>query len=150
LWLNRYLALDVHPRTRLPALEDDVVEDAEELSFPSAGSQTAPLASQSRSAISNLRWNASPAALPGQIPTFAVGDRPAEALEIKRILSATDFATTYLAHHEHWNLDLIVKVPSPQLAEVPGAIQRIAARGEQWIAVGLHPYIASCYYLQWL
>jgi WD40 repeat protein len=54
----------------------------------------------------------------------------------------------YLAHHESWNLDVVLKVPKQEILADPRLRHRITVEAEAWTELGLHPHIAYCYYVQ--
>jgi serine/threonine protein kinase len=56
-------------------------------------------------------------------------------------------ATVYVAHHDRWQIDLVVKVPQPEILKNPEHRHRIVTEAEAWTALGMHPYIAYCYYV---
>ena len=143
LWLQRYLALDVHPWGHYC---DEMVSTPSALPM-GAAPQVVDGVQRPKDAF---HWSNSPADEVDAVPSFSAGDRPAEALEVMRIANTGSFGTTYLAHHEHWNIDLIIEVPSPDLAAVSGALAELAARAEQWKLIGLHPLVAACYQVHWL
>jgi serine/threonine protein kinase len=147
-WLHRYLAFDV-PSQRRQFEEAGWVQPADEAAtgdeaVAAASHRAEPAAAPDRTPRRMLRTT------PQTLPILAIGDRIAAAYEVKQILNAGNMHTAYVAHHQHWNIDLIVKVPNPALLTVSGALQQIAARAERWSALGAHPHVASCYHLEWL
>jgi hypothetical protein len=133
-WLQQYLALDVRP--------------CGDYGDPAAVAPQALDGMQSPNDASHM--GDSPAHEVHALPILSVGDRPAEVLEVKGIANLGPLATAYLAHHEHWNIDLVIEVPSPDLMAVSGALEELAARAEQWKMIGVHPLIAACYGVHWL
>ena len=143
-WMHRYLAFDV----ALP-------EDTE-------SSGTMPRAEEARA---TPPWPAV-TTLPGRPPeittahrvlrasaaaitSFAVGDCIADVYDVVQIVNAGDLSTAHLSHHRQWDIDLIVKVPSPGLVTMPEMLREWVAGVERWAGLGVHPHIASCYSLQW-
>jgi len=145
LWMNRYLAFNVQPRQRRAAPAE----------FPETPRRTARAGSterprdQERPHATTAQWR-TPALRARTIPRFAAGDRIADAYEVREVVGAGDLNTVYVAHHPHWNIDLIVKVPNAQLLMVPAALRQLAARAERWAAISAHPNIASCYHIHWM
>jgi WD40 repeat protein/serine/threonine protein kinase len=81
------------------------------------------------------------------LPTFSDGARIADAYKIKRRIGAGGMGTVYLAHHEQWNIDIVLKVPNPEVLADQEHRHRIAREAEVWTNLGLHPNIAYCYHV---
>jgi WD40 repeat protein len=81
-------------------------------------------------------------------PTFSQGDRIANTFVIQRALGEGGMGVVYLAHHESWNLDVVLKVPKQEILADPQHRHRISVEAEAWTDLGLHPHIAYCYYVQ--
>src|SRR5436309_1035151 len=78
----------------------------------------AKLPKQQPTGATVLRDGPSGAAQPIPIPTlpvFSEGERIADAYTIKRRLGAGAMGTVYLAHHTQWDLDIVLKVPNPEI-----------------------------------
>ncbi|NOX56118.1 MAG: protein kinase, partial [Planctomycetes bacterium] len=54
----------------------------------------------------------------------------------------------YRVRHRGWNMDLAVKCPLPEMFANPRHRQVFASECESWIELGLHPHIASCFYVR--
>jgi WD40 repeat protein/serine/threonine protein kinase len=52
--------------------------------------------------------------------------------------------------HLGWDLDLAVKTPRMELLARRGGAQAFVAEAEAWVELGLHPHVASCYYVRTL
>jgi WD40 repeat protein/serine/threonine protein kinase len=52
--------------------------------------------------------------------------------------------------HLGWDLDLAVKTPRMELLTRRGGAQAFIAEAEAWVELGLHPHVASCYYVRTL
>lgn len=67
---------------------------------------------------------------------------------IKRVFDTGGMGTVLQAHHGRWDVDVAIKV----VKEEHAADARFAALFEQeaetWAGIGLHPYVATCYYTQ--
>jgi len=146
LWLNEYLALDVHPRLEEPEEERELLPNG--CRAPSSVLATLAVGALRTPTATAVLANRALTAAPQVIPSFAPGEQIADIYEVRDILDQGDTSTVYLAHHVHWNTDLIVKAPSPHLAAAPRAVQQQAFEAERWVAIGVHPNIAACYYVQ--
>jgi len=82
------------------------------------------------------------------LPAFTEGSRIADSYTIRRKLGAGAMGTVYLAHHEQWDLEVVLKVPNAELLADPENRHRITREAEVWTDLGLHPHIAYCYYAQ--
>jgi len=84
------------------------------------------------------------------LPTFSDGARIADAYTIKQRLGAGAMGTVYLARHEQWDHDVVLKVPNAEILADPENRHRIAREAEVWTDLGLHPHIAYCHYVHLL
>jgi len=69
----------------------------------------------------------------------------ARIYRIKRRIGAGAMGTVYLAIHNRWNLDVVIKIPNDVVLSDPDNRHRISREAEIWTALGLHPHIAYCY-----
>ena len=58
--------------------------------------------------------------------------------------------SVWQVHHESWNMDLAMKRPRPKYFAEGGAERKknFLRECENWIRLGLHPNIVSCYYVR--
>jgi len=54
----------------------------------------------------------------------------------------------YKVHHHGWNIDLAVKSPRPEYFKTEAQKKNFVLECETWVNLGLHPNIASCYYIR--
>ena len=47
-----------------------------------------------------------------------------------------------------WDMDLAVKSPRAEILGSEMAVRRFLREAETWVQLGLHPHIASCYYVR--
>lgn len=83
--------------------------------------------------VNHLNW------LPGEV----VEDR----YRIDRIFSGA-MGKVYIAEHLSWGIWMAIKVPKPEVWADSEGLQRILTEANSWISLGLHPNIASCYYVR--
>ncbi|HUI25025.1 MAG TPA: serine/threonine-protein kinase [Candidatus Kryptonia bacterium] len=81
---------------------------------------------------------------PASIPSFSVGDRIADRYEVTRVVATEGTWAVYLTHHDRWGLDVIVKIPAPELADV-AVLRALAGAADDWIALGMHLHVAYCH-----
>ena len=76
-----------------------------------------------------------------------------EILEIYQVMSEAihgGMGSVWRVHHRDWDVDLAMKRPQPEyFAEGSrNRKERFIAECENWINLGLHPNIVSCYYVR--
>ncbi|MDO5708543.1 MAG: serine/threonine-protein kinase [Coriobacteriales bacterium] len=61
-----------------------------------------------------------------------------------------NMGSVWRVHHKDWDTDLAMKRPKPRhFAEAsPERQHRFVAECENWINLGLHPHVVSCYYVR--
>ena len=69
---------------------------------------------------------------------FGVGARVADTFVVKRLLGAGGMGVVYLAHHERWSLDVVLKVPNDMILADPANRHRITTESARaaWLS---HP-----------
>jgi len=142
-WMHRYLAFDVAPPADDPDADETAAQAEEIRNAPRRRVVETPAPRLASAPVRRVvRASAE------TIPSFAAGDCIAEAYDVIEVVDAGDLRTTYLAHHRQWDIDLMIKLPSAQLATVPGMLREWLASAERWAGLGVHPNIASCYSVQ--
>jgi WD40 repeat protein/serine/threonine protein kinase len=56
--------------------------------------------------------------------------------------------TVYRVRHCVWGIDLAVKCPQPEVLALAGGADAFEREAETWVNLGLHPHVASCYYVR--
>lgn len=67
---------------------------------------------------------------------------------IKRVFDSGGMGTVLQAHHAQWDVDVAIKVVKAEHetdARFAGLFEQEA---ETWARIGMHPYVATCYYTQ--
>ena len=79
------------------------------------------------------------------VPDFQVGDVVAGRYEIHRVVGAGKLWRVYAARHRAWGIEVAIKAPHGGLT----AAQRrtLATHVLKWTALGAHPNIVYCHYL---
>lgn len=79
---------------------------------------------------------------------WRVGEVIAGQYEVLGKLGEGGMGIVHKVHHRAWNIDLAVKSPRPQLFVSASGRENFIREAETWIALNLHPNIASCYYVR--
>jgi WD40 repeat protein len=80
--------------------------------------------------------------------TWKVGDVIADLYEVTGVLGEGAFGIVHKVHHRGWDMDLAVKSPKEEILGDELAVRRFLREAETWVSLGLHPHIASCYYVR--
>jgi WD40 repeat protein len=80
--------------------------------------------------------------------TWKVGDVIADLYEVSGVLGEGAFGIVHKVHHRGWDMDLAVKSPKEEILGDELAVRRFLREAETWVSLGLHPHIASCYYVR--
>jgi WD40 repeat protein/serine/threonine protein kinase len=81
------------------------------------------------------------------LPDFTEGARIAGVYTISRRIGAGAMGKVYLARHEEWGFDVVLKVPNSRILADAENRHRITREAEIWTDLGLHPHIAYCYHV---
>jgi WD40 repeat protein len=108
-------------------------EGSGEAAPPVAATRVLPERPPAAEQVDHLNW------LPGEI----INDR----YRIERIFSGA-MGKVYIAEHLAWGVLMAIKVPRPEVWADREGLQRILREANGWISLGLHPNIASCYYVR--
>jgi len=82
--------------------------------------------------------------------TWKVGDIIAGLYEVTDVLGEGTFGTVYKVHHLGWDIDLAVKSLKQEWMENERAVRRYIREAETWVDIGIHPHIATCFYVRTL
>ncbi len=77
---------------------------------------------------------------------WQVGDRIAGRYQVQEVMSGA-MGRVYIARHTAWEITLAIKSPRSQVLADTEGMQAILREADAWIRLGLHPNIASCYYV---
>ena len=78
--------------------------------------------------------------------TWQIGEIIEARYEIRRVFRDGGMGIVYQARHLDWNIDLAIKHPLPELLKSASQRRDFEAECEMWSQLGLHPYLATCYY----
>ena len=70
--------------------------------------------------------------------------------ELYRVKGETrgGMAQIYFVDHLRWGIPLAVKTPLPELVAEKSAMKRYIREAEVWVDLGMHPHIATCFYVK--
>ncbi len=54
----------------------------------------------------------------------------------------------YIAQHLGWNIQVAIKVPRPEVVADEEGAKRIYTEADSWVRMGMHPNVATCFYVQ--
>jgi serine/threonine protein kinase/WD40 repeat protein len=77
---------------------------------------------------------------------WSPGDIILDQYEVMAELGAGTFGVVHKVHHKGWNVDMAVKSAIGLLSEKD--VEAIHQEAEVWMELGLHPNIASCYFVR--
>ncbi len=61
---------------------------------------------------------------------------------------AGGFGKVYKVHHKTWDVDLAVKAPHAHVFQTEAQKQNFISECRAWMELGMHPNIATCYYVR--
>lgn len=74
------------------------------------------------------------------------GDTILDRYKVEQVFSGA-MGKVYIALHLGWNIPVAIKVPRPEvLADEEGA-KRIFTEADSWVRMGMHPNVATCFYV---
>lgn len=76
------------------------------------------------------------------------GDCILDTYDVSGILGAGGMGKVYKVHHKKWDIDMAVKAPLPEILDTPNGRERFVKEAENWVRLGLHPNIVTCYYVR--
>lgn len=75
------------------------------------------------------------------------GDIIFQRYKIEQVFSGA-MGKVYISQHLGWNIPIAIKVPRPEvLADQEGA-KRIITEADSWVRMGMHPNVATCFFVQ--
>ena len=90
----------------------------------------------------------------GELTVWKVGDVIASKygvmFEVVGQLGKGGMGLVYKVHSRHYNSDLAVKCPRPEIFAKTGGKENFVREAETWVNLGDHPHIVSCYFVETL
>lgn len=81
---------------------------------------------------------------------WRVGEVILDTYEVVDMIGQGGMGVVYRVHHRDWDLDLAVKCPRREIFARAGGEEAFKREAENWVKLGLHPHIVSCYYIRTL
>ncbi len=79
---------------------------------------------------------------------WQVGDVIDNLYEVKHVFDTGGMGVVHRAHHRRWNIDLAIKSPRREFFRTQEQKDSFINECRTWIDLGLHPNIATCYYVR--
>jgi serine/threonine protein kinase len=77
---------------------------------------------------------------------FRAGNSIEHIYQFKEVYEGGGMGMVYRAHHIAWDIDVAIKHPRPNFLKSQSQIDEFKVECSTWAAIGLDPYIATCYY----
>ena len=77
---------------------------------------------------------------------WKVGEVLEDRYRIDRVFTGGGMGIVYQARHLAWEIDVAIKQPRPELLKSPEQRRAFERECETWGELGLHPYVATCFY----
>lgn len=77
---------------------------------------------------------------------WKVGEVLDDRYRIDRVFTGGGMGIVYQARHVAWQIDVAIKRPRPELLKTPEQRRAFERECETWGELGLHPYVATCFY----
>lgn len=86
---------------------------------------------------------------PDDVPAiWQLGDVILGKYEVKQVFTGGGMGVVYRVYHRDWDMDLAVKSPRPAFFETEEQIESFEREAENWVNLGLHPNVVSCFYVR--
>lgn len=86
----------------------------------------------------------------GVLLEWQVGDKILDLYAVNHVFTSGGMGLVYRVHHQSWNVDLAVKSPRSQFFQTEAHKQNFVSEAQTWVNLGMHPHIASCFYVRTL
>lgn len=93
------------------------------------------------------QWRVQEAALANRTD-WKIGDTVLGLYDVISVLGEGGMGKVYRVRHRQWNVDLAVKCPRPEVFFRAEGKDDFIREAETWIDLGVHPHIATCYYVR--
>ncbi|MBA3002498.1 MAG: protein kinase [Desulfurivibrio sp.] len=80
------------------------------------------------------------------IPTWAPGDTILNRYRVEQVMSGS-MGNVYISEHLGWKIKVAIKAPRPEVLADREGMRRILKEANSWVRMGMHPNVASCFYV---
>ena len=107
------------------------------------GGSAAPAAGSDATVV--VAGQPAPAPLP-PIPTWEPGDVIMKRYRVEQVMAGS-MGKVYICDHLGWGIPVAIKSPRPEVLADREGMKRILTEANSWIRMGMHPNVATCYYV---
>lgn len=75
------------------------------------------------------------------------GDIILKRYKVEQIFSGA-MGKVFIAQHLGWNIPVAIKVPRPEVLADKEGTKRIFTEADSWVRMGMHPNVATCFFVQ--
>lgn len=80
------------------------------------------------------------------IPEWGPGDTILNRYKVENVMSGS-MGKVYISEHLGWGVKVAIKSPRPEVLADREGMKRILKEANSWVRMGMHPNVASCYYV---
>ena len=80
------------------------------------------------------------------IPTWEPGAIIMERYQVEQVMAGS-MGKIYISRHLGWGITMAIKSPRPEVLADSEGMKRILTEANSWIRMGMHPNVATCYYV---
>ncbi|MFZ5774816.1 MAG: protein kinase domain-containing protein [Thermodesulfobacteriota bacterium] len=80
------------------------------------------------------------------IPEWEKGDTILNRYRVEEVMSGA-MGKVYICEHLGWGIKVAIKSPRPEVLADREGMKRILKEANSWVRMGMHPNVASCYYV---
>ena len=81
------------------------------------------------------------------IPSWEPGETILGRYRVDQVMSGA-MGKVYISKHLGWGIRIAIKAPRPEVLSDREGMRRILKEANSWVRMGMHPNIASCYFVQ--
>ena len=81
-----------------------------------------------------------------QVPVWTPGDTILNRYHIEQVMSGS-MGNVYISEHLGWKIKVAIKAPRPEVLADREGMRRILKEANSWVRMGMHPNVASCFYV---
>lgn len=80
------------------------------------------------------------------VPSWEPGDIIMERYRVEQVMAGS-MGKVYISDHLGWGVKMAIKSPRPEVLADKEGMKRILTEANSWIRMGMHPNVATCYYV---